>query len=54
MDFRAPTRAEQREYARRRRETTTYVPVLPQGWPVDEFGLPVIEDHPDEGPDERY
>ena len=32
--------------------TVSYSPELPDGWPVDEHGLPVVEPSGDEEPDE--
>lgn len=34
-------------------DTIRYAPRLPADAPLDEYGLPIVDPHPDEDPDER-
>lgn len=49
---RLPPMAQERAVMEGYLGTVSYAPELPEGWPVDEHGLPVVEPHPDEDPDE--
>lgn len=46
-------REEQRAAIRAYQDQTQYAPTLPPDAVLDDYGRPVVDDHPDEDPDER-